>query len=660
MTLTQQSFSLSQEPLNPTLTVNHNNNNNGAPSSLMASPTLPQQQMNSIASSAVPSRLRTLPLLNNSHAVMITSDQAEHSSDSSGSGLSGHRSTGDEADDHAESDDDTDGVSYEEDRSHDFTTEEQHPTTLLTPKLSAHTDRQFVEPIHPRPHDWITFNSETPPLVSQAKTKTYHHASPEPQHLIMVPSSSSHNTSYFTVASTSTSCGSPADRARLLLSTSPASSNTIATLPSPRPTFASNRSRSTSRLPQISIGPPSQPENRSVSASIPKPPTSLCHHPLTSQDVVATDAPVVSSKTTGLAPPTAAETLQQPSRSTSQPDFLSSPAAISQRHKSMYELWPSSSLPSYKTSLQNSGSTKHTGVVPREEEGREKLPQYSCDIHLEGWMPRKMEFKSPGVQAKDRAWKRQYVIVHGTMIRVYRSDPHLHPLARADDAYSSHFLQGQSVAVTCGINTSSQATPPPLHFHSGQYGSAPVTTLKEAALAKASQLPTHHNSLHRVYSLQNAESGLAADYVKKKYVVRVRAEGEQFLLQAKDDRGVIDLIEALQAASNVSLDLDIRPLPKFITLPRRRRRRRLVPPTNSTPSGTTSSLTGRPNHRIAGRELGAAVVEGMVAEAEASDRHRSRSHTSPGWLDPASDRLADMLAEEQVIHSSLSRSLGFG
>lgn len=48
----------------------------------------------------------------------------------------------------------------------------------------------------------------------------------------------------------------------------------------------------------------------------------------------------------------------------------------------------------------------------------------------------------------------------------------------------------------------------------------------------------------------------------------------QFLLQAKDDRGVIDLIEALQAATNVALELDSRVLPKFITLPRRRRRRR--------------------------------------------------------------------------------------
>lgn len=46
--------------------------------------------------------------------------------------------------------------------------------------------------------------------------------------------------------------------------------------------------------------------------------------------------------------------------------------------------------------------------VPRDEEGKEGLPKYSCNVHIEGYLPRKMEFSSPGVQAKDRAWKRQY------------------------------------------------------------------------------------------------------------------------------------------------------------------------------------------------------------------------------------------------------------
>ncbi|KZO94155.1 hypothetical protein CALVIDRAFT_226617 [Calocera viscosa TUFC12733] len=39
----------------------------------------------------------------------------------------------------------------------------------------------------------------------------------------------------------------------------------------------------------------------------------------------------------------------------------------------------------------------------REEEGKEKLPTYSCGVHIEGTLQRKMEFSAPGVQARDRS-----------------------------------------------------------------------------------------------------------------------------------------------------------------------------------------------------------------------------------------------------------------
>ncbi|KZT60879.1 hypothetical protein CALCODRAFT_417673, partial [Calocera cornea HHB12733] len=77
----------------------------------------------------------------------------------------------------------------------------------------------------------------------------------------------------------------------------------------------------------------------------------------------------------------------------------------------------------------------------------------------------------------------------------------------------------------------------------------------------------------RHYTMQGAESGLGADYKKRKNVIRVRAEGEQFLLQADTLVDVVNWIEAFQAATNIALDLDERPMPKLPTLPRRRRRR---------------------------------------------------------------------------------------
>jgi hypothetical protein len=56
-----------------------------------------------------------------------------------------------------------------------------------------------------------------------------------------------------------------------------------------------------------------------------------------------------------------------------------------------------------------------------------------------------------------------------------------------------------------------------------------------------------------------AESGLAADYLKRKHVVRVRAEGEQFLIQAKDDRAVIDWIEAVSCGRDLFDDFQLTP-----------------------------------------------------------------------------------------------------
>ncbi|KAH9989642.1 hypothetical protein BJV77DRAFT_1069378 [Russula vinacea] len=75
------------------------------------------------------------------------------------------------------------------------------------------------------------------------------------------------------------------------------------------------------------------------------------------------------------------------------------------------------------------------------------------------------------------------------------------------------------------------------------------------------------------YKLDKAESGLGSDYLKRRNVIRIRMEGQQFLLQARDVAGVVDWIEGFQAAANIAQDLDERPMPKGPMFPRRRRRR---------------------------------------------------------------------------------------
>ncbi|KAG1776299.1 hypothetical protein EV702DRAFT_943661, partial [Suillus placidus] len=58
-----------------------------------------------------------------------------------------------------------------------------------------------------------------------------------------------------------------------------------------------------------------------------------------------------------------------------------------------------------------------------EDEGRERLPSYSNSLYLSAIMPLKMEFSSPGVQAKDRKWRRVFCELEGTTLRVYKCPP---------------------------------------------------------------------------------------------------------------------------------------------------------------------------------------------------------------------------------------------
>ncbi|WWD15896.1 hypothetical protein CI109_100320 [Kwoniella shandongensis] len=370
---------------------------------------------------------------------------------------------------------------------------------------------------------------------------------------------------------------------------------------------------------------------------------------------------------------------------------------------------------------------------PRDEEGREKLPKYWCAVHIEGLLPRKMEFSSPGVQSRDRSWKKLYFILDGTCLNVYKFDPHRFPLKSdgpipsiaEDDAeeFLHVHLPGDRRPSVSSVNSSSGTRRPSvvegrrpsipgpadgprrgsvgesfLHaggrrgssasnagssstadrrgsessaVGSGAYrrsslstvtnsngstttgsdvkdpalfpspnksgtarrgsSSTGVTATTNASSHTATPLSSHfqHNALVKQYTLQHAESGLAADYVKRKNVVRVRAEGEQFLLQTENAQEVVQWIEAFQAATNVALDLDERPMPKIITLPRRRRRR----PAGANAQGAQSA-TVTANGTSTSANNASAVVPGandtpegnarVVAAAEAAERERER------------------------------------
>ncbi|KAG2008459.1 hypothetical protein CC2G_013891 [Coprinopsis cinerea AmutBmut pab1-1] len=389
------------------------------------------------------------------------------------------------------------------------------------------------------------------------------------------------------------------------------------------------------------------------------------------------------------------------------------------KRRSMPMFNESSSPPPYPSFLASSHPHPsqrfaHHEIQPREDEGKEELPAYSNAIYLKAILPRKMEFVAPGVQAKDRKWKRVLCVLEGTMLRVYKCPVGVGGVSAieqwwenkvgagdvavgvgagtmgaqggtgggtgrtagtgrtesVEDEKAKHAYPGTidapstsslSTTASASVASSSSTSPPDSGSVSarkeGPSGQA-TATLSRSALNLAVQLlkpsggssgkghsrshsdvtppsPTTHDAgsgtrrsslnlsrsatplpghspvrtesgsssnlappaavgnsrpvtpttssstrsrfrantfprtprsadpttftgkgkgpadvpdpnpedLIRVYSLQNAESGLGNDYVKRKNVIRVRLEGEQFLLQAKDVTSVVEWIE---------------------------------------------------------------------------------------------------------------------
>lgn len=347
-----------------------------------------------------------------------------------------------------------------------------------------------------------------------------------------------------------------------------------------------------------------------------------------------------------------------------------------------------------------------------EDEGRERLPPYSNSLYLSAIMPLKMEFSSPGIQAKDRKWRRVFCELEGTTLRVYRCPPgasgagiigewwerrvgvgdlssgYHAPARKADKSPApSSKRRDESpaapskIAVDQPVASSSSSPPPTPHRPRSESQSSRATNLsttpsisranrrlsgasfltpwrnsgpssgppsrgrgmscpgtnggmellpvsepnsrRNSVSSSASQETTSRRTspltprapsrlsflssrmqlrsgeiqkpgkgdLIRAYTLQHAESGLGNDYLKRKNVIRVRLEGEQFLLQAADVPSVVEWIEGFHAGTNISLDLDHRVMPKGPMFPRRRRRRNRQPVSESTQAGDGGVLS---------------------------------------------------------------------
>jgi hypothetical protein len=345
------------------------------------------------------------------------------------------------------------------------------------------------------------------------------------------------------------------------------------------------------------------------------------------------------------------------------------------RRLSMPTFGPSSAPPPYpQFRFGEHGPT----IQPRDEEGCERLPCYTNDIYLRAIMPRKMEFSAPGVQSRDRKWRRTLCVLEGTAFRVYKCPPAAAGKglignlwektvgvgdiatpptqasaatnkakreerererrageAKLDRAEGAPPQSPSSPTSPCASTSSpipngevSQPSPSPstsrsrllpsnfrkrrrmasdvqstsraesrsssnlrtVSSHSG-FRSSPVVAASGPSLPSSVSSPNPNSAttepatpvigtvrtprqprtrprhlcvddpdvpqpqpqdLLHAYALHNAESGLGTDYVKRQNVIRIRMEGQQFLLQARDVASVVDWIEVRLLSSNIA------------------------------------------------------------------------------------------------------------
>ena len=132
------------------------------------------------------------------------------------------------------------------------------------------------------------------------------------------------------------------------------------------------------------------------------------------------------SEATVIAPGTVeADSAEEPTSPAYETNAFSHPL---RRRRSMPTFTAASQPPPYPTFAPHPFShpmRPNITIQPRDDEleGKERLPCYSNDIYLKAIMPRKMEFTKPGVQAKDRKWRRVICVLEGTAFRVYSCPP---------------------------------------------------------------------------------------------------------------------------------------------------------------------------------------------------------------------------------------------
>ncbi|KAF2741520.1 hypothetical protein EJ04DRAFT_539603 [Polyplosphaeria fusca] len=257
-------------------------------------------------------------------------------------------------------------------------------------------------------------------------------------------------------------------------------------------------------------------------------------------------------------------------------------------------------------------------------------PSYTCTVELSGMLALRQELCSPFQVSGHREWNDAFLVLRGTQLCVYQVK---HPslLSKKKATRPGRLLKSYSLQ----------------HAEVGVAGDFRKTNLVPRS-PFAHLVPV--SARHRLF-----ETDPHLFEPVREHVIRLRIETEQFLLCTVTQTEMLDWVEALCAAIDISPPLEDRSEPRYRSLPRRSRRQRMIDGSRVGANLETLSSVDAGRRIIAEqeriiRELYPHLAEANTAEQEREPREIHHANTA---ADPETD---DLDPEDARFPGSMNRT----
>lgn len=263
------------------------------------------------------------------------------------------------------------------------------------------------------------------------------------------------------------------------------------------------------------------------------------------------------------------------------------------------------------------------------EQSTNILPSYSCTVEIENVLGIKQELSSPFQVSSTREWNDAYVLLRGTQLSLYRiKGPHF--LSKSKTVGPGRLLKTFSLQ----------------HAEVGL-----ASDFKKSALTPKSPF-AHLVPASARQKLYETDPHLFEPV--REHVIRLRLETEQFLLCAHSQEEMLDWVENLCAAIDISQPLEDRSEPRYRSLPRRSRRQRLLD--SARVNENLENLSSLENGRriIAEQER---IFRQLYPHLAGASGHGSESNEHGATGNSAVDPETDDLDPEDVRYPTARRTI---